>query len=111
MCEKVLRDPISRGAYDRQLQQQEVSSSIIPTDDEVHLDEMFLVEEAPREGTSGEPDPDPVGVCYGHPCRCGDLFLLHKGDIPACTTSLVVPCRSCSAHLLVLLPPCRQGEG
>ncbi|KIZ05095.1 CSL-type zinc finger protein-containing protein, putative [Monoraphidium neglectum] len=89
---KTLRDPQRRARYDRILTQRELRS-VVTLQDEIDLDEMHA-EEEPQGG----------GKVYTYVCRCGDVYALNPDDDELCELeAVVVPCSSCSNHILVRL--------
>ncbi|GIL98183.1 hypothetical protein Vretimale_3606 [Volvox reticuliferus] len=84
---EVLRDASQRAAYDSVLSLREMQTPLA-YQDELDLDEMDLQEQ------------EAEGRVRTYPCRCGDKYALYETDI-AGRSSVVVPCRTCSNHVLV----------
>ncbi|GLI58820.1 hypothetical protein VaNZ11_000583 [Volvox africanus] len=87
---EVLRDASQRAAYDSLLSLKEMQTPLA-YQDELDLEELDLE------------DHEAVGRVLTYPCRCGDKYALHEVDI-AGRNSVVVPCRTCSNHVLVRTP-------
>jgi hypothetical protein len=91
--------------YDRALTQRELRATVT-LQDEIDLSEME--EEEAGQG----PDCEGRGSSSAAPfvvrtyvCRCGDVYALRPGDYePRELEAVVVPCCSCSNHILVRLP-------
>lgn len=98
---QALRDPHQRARYDRMLTQHELRATVT-LQDEIKLNEMDL-------------ELDGCGHSfYTYACRCGDTYALPSEDAPAKAGGLdvvVVPCCSCSNHILVCLPLDPAGGG
>ncbi|EFJ50842.1 molecular chaperone [Volvox carteri f. nagariensis] len=84
---EVLRDAGQRAAYDGLLSLKEMQSAIAYQDE---LDLLDMDVEDRHEGVR----------LFTHPCRCGDVYALSETEL-AGRDSLVVPCRTCSNHVLV----------
>ncbi|GMH44877.1 hypothetical protein BSKO_12834 [Bryopsis sp. KO-2023] len=88
---QVLCDDEKRKAYDRQLNLL-LSSSTMPIQETLGLDEM---------------DEQGNGDSFSYPCRCGDFFMIDGEDVLKCKlallANLILPCRSCSLHVEVVL--------
>eukprot|EP00198_Chlamydomonas_reinhardtii_P001447 XP_001690783.1 DnaJ-like protein [Chlamydomonas reinhardtii] len=84
---EVLRDAGRRAAYDSELSLQELQAPLSYQDE---LDLGELDEEVDADGTD----------VYTYPCRCGDRYTVPKSEINDHPTA-VVPCRTCSNHVLV----------
>ncbi|GFR46838.1 hypothetical protein Agub_g8476 [Astrephomene gubernaculifera] len=85
---EVLRDSGRRAAYDSELSLKEMQQPM-SYQDELTLDEM----DTDCQDGQGE-------LIYTYPCRCGDQYVLHKSEM-ANHSTVVVPCRTCSNHVLV----------
>ena len=88
---QVLGNPQARAAYDLQLAAHHQASGDVAIADEVQLTGMT----AAQTGS---------GVDHVLPCRCGGSFVAAASDLHSLQGSLVLPCDSCSLHLLVHLP-------
>ncbi|GAX76932.1 hypothetical protein CEUSTIGMA_g4379.t1 [Chlamydomonas eustigma] len=89
---EILRDDRLRSIHDQELTQADVHTSIM------FYDELDLEELSVKENVEDEESGTP---CYTHLCRCGDAFYLPVKDVIAVQSSIAVPCRSCSNHILV----------
>ncbi|GBF98609.1 hypothetical protein Rsub_10798 [Raphidocelis subcapitata] len=126
---QTLRDPQARVRYDR-LQTQRELRATVTLQDEIDLGEMEEEEAGPGpdcEGCAGAGAG--VGAATGavagavaggvagagaravpatvrtYVCRCGDVYALRPGEFdPRELEAVVVPCCSCSNHILVRLP-------
>eukprot|EP00026_Physarum_polycephalum_P021837 Phypoly_transcript_25388.p1 GENE.Phypoly_transcript_25388~~Phypoly_transcript_25388.p1 ORF type:complete len:134 (+),score=24.10 Phypoly_transcript_25388:103-504(+) len=83
---EILRDDESRKKYDKDLEQEQASSTVAVSE-EVSLDDMQLSE-------SGEEAE------YSWPCRCGDKFVVSDAELDEGAD--LVFCRSCSFAIKIV---------
>eukprot|EP00879_Flechtneria_rotunda_P029842 GHRR01032299.1.p2 GENE.GHRR01032299.1~~GHRR01032299.1.p2 ORF type:complete len:117 (+),score=34.31 GHRR01032299.1:504-854(+) len=96
MLYQVLRDAGSRARYDHQLTQAELHATVV-LHDEIYIDDMG---EWQQQDGAAAPTTAQHLV---YPCRCGDSYMLEPADRQLATDSIIIPCRSCSNHILVRL--------
>ncbi|GLC54964.1 hypothetical protein PLESTB_000925500 [Pleodorina starrii] len=84
---EVLRDADRRAAYDSLLCLRELQTPM------TYQDELDM-------GDMDAEDCDGGARLFTYPCRCGDVYALYEAEL-AGRSSMVVPCRSCSNHVLV----------
>ncbi|TMW60003.1 hypothetical protein Poli38472_000045 [Pythium oligandrum] len=97
---EVLRDPVARAEYDRQLTQDELRHHRDTGDalivDEVPLNEMQREE---LRDSDAEEDED-AEVLYTYLCRCGDAYEVAEQELVDGVD--IIPCNGCSLKIRVI---------
>lgn len=95
---EVLSNPVTKGAYDRHLAQQNPAAS-----EELDLDDFEQINSPADDRLScGISSDSLTRHVWRHSCRCGGFFLIEEGDLSDEGNSVAVNCSHCSVLALVL---------